>query len=175
MNSAGVASRRGVSAGIHGIDNSIIDWETSISERSTRNFGRLLVASAASNLADGALQTVMPLVALGITRDPGAFATVTLVGRLPWLLFALPAGALADRLDRRRTMVLVDAGRVVVLGALTLVVAAGREELWMLCAVAFALGCGETLFDTAAQSILPSLVAGRTSWSGPTAGSTPSS
>jgi len=123
------------------------------------NFRRLLVAFAASNLADGALQTVMPLVALGITRDPGAFATVTLVGRLPWLLFALPAGALADRLDRRRTMVIVDAGRVVVLGVLTLVVAAGRQELWMLCAVAFALGCGETLFDTAAQSILPSLVA----------------
>ena len=50
----------------------------------------------------------LPLVTLGITRDPGAFASVTFDGRLPWLLFALHAGALADRLDRRRTMTLVN-------------------------------------------------------------------
>ncbi|HEU4841526.1 MAG TPA: MFS transporter, partial [Ilumatobacteraceae bacterium] len=125
---------------------------------SDRNLTRLIASSAASNLADGALQTVLPLVALSITRDPAAFATVALVARLPWLLVALPAGALADRLDRRRTMVLVNLGRVVVLGALTLVVAAGSQELWMLCVVAFVLGVGETLFDTAGQSILPNLV-----------------
>jgi MFS family permease len=125
---------------------------------SDRNLTRLIASSAASNLADGALQTVLPLVALSITRDPAAFATVALVARLPWLLVALPAGTLADRLDRRRTMVLVNLGRVVVLGALTLVVAAGSQELWMLCVVAFVLGVGETLFDTAGQSILPNLV-----------------
>ncbi len=123
-----------------------------------RNLRRLIAASACSNLADGALQTVMPLVALSITRDPGAFATVALVGRLPWLLVALPAGALVDRWDRRRTMVLVNAARVVLLGALTVVVAGGGQQLWMLCAAAFALGVGETLFDTAAQSIVPTLV-----------------
>src|SRR4051794_4771768 len=89
---------------------------------------RLLIASSAcSNLADGALQTVMPLVALSITRDPGAFAVVALAGRLPWLLVALPAGALVDRWDRRRTMVAVNAARVVLLGALTLVVAGGGQ------------------------------------------------
>ena len=121
-------------------------------------FHRLVTASAASNLADGALQTVMPLVALSITRDPGAFATVTLVGRLPWLLVALPAGALNDRLDRRMTMVRVNAARAALIGALALVVAMGRQELWMLYLVAFALGVGETFYDTAAQSIVPSLV-----------------
>ena len=121
-------------------------------------FHRLVTASAASNLADGALLTVMPLVALSITRDPGAFATVTLVGRLPWLLVALPAGALNDRLDRRITMVRVNAARVALIGALALVVAMGRQELWMLYLVAFALGVGETFYDTAAQSIVPSLV-----------------
>ena len=73
-------------------------------------------------------------------------------------------------------MVLVNVGRVVVLGALTLVVAAGSQQLWMLCAVAFAPGIGETLFDTAGQSILPNLVRGyRASSSAPTAACTPSS
>jgi MFS family permease len=132
---------------------------------SNRNFWRLLTASALSNLSDGIFQIALPLVALGITRDPGAFAAVTLVGRLPWLLFSLPAGALADRLDRRRTMVRVDVARMLLIGLLALVVAAGREELWVLYVLAFALGIGETLHDTAAQSILPNVVtAERLSW-----------
>ena len=67
-------------------------------------YRRLVLASGLSNLADGVFLVALPLVTLGVTRDPGAFASVTLVGRLPWLLVALPAGALADRLDRRRTM-----------------------------------------------------------------------
>jgi MFS family permease len=123
-----------------------------------RNFGWLLAASGLSNLADGMFQIALPLVALGITRDPGAFAAVTLVGRLPWLLVALPAGALADRLDRRATMRRVDVGRLLVIGLLAAAVAAGREELWVLYVVAFTLGVGETLHDTAAQSLLPNVV-----------------
>jgi MFS family permease len=130
-----------------------------------RNFARLVAASALANLADGVFQIALPLVALGITRDPGAFAAVTLVGRLPWLLVSLPAGALADRLDRRTTMMRVDVLRALVIGALALAVAAGREQLWVLYVAAFALGVGETLHDTAAQSILPNVVtAERLSW-----------
>ena len=45
-----------------------------------RNFRHLVVASGLSNLADGVFQITLPLVALGITRDPKAFASVTLVG-----------------------------------------------------------------------------------------------
>jgi MFS family permease len=121
-------------------------------------FGRLVASSGLSNLADGVFTVALPLVTLRITRDPGAMGAVVLSLRLPWLLFALPAGALADRLDRRRTMFLVDVGRGAVLGMLALVVAAGGETLWLLCAMAFVLGVGETLFDTAAQSIVPNLV-----------------
>ena len=55
-------------------------------------------------------------------------------------------------------MTLVDLGRALVIGGLAAVVAAGLEELWLLYVVAFGLGVGETLFDTAAQSILPNVV-----------------
>ena len=126
--------------------------------RTPSSFTRLVVASGLSNLADGVFLVALPLVTLGVTRDPGAFASVTLVGRLPWLLVALPAGALADRLDRRRTMTLVNLGRTALIGGLAALVAAGWEELWILYLIAFALGVGETLFDTAAQSILPGVV-----------------
>lgn len=131
---------------------------TSPPPASWRKFRRLVTAGALSNLADGMFLIALPLVALSITREPAAFASVTLVGRLPWLLFSLPAGALADRLDRRRTMVLVNAGRAATIAVLSLVVLLDAAELWMLYLVAFTLGIGETLFDTAAQSLLPNVV-----------------
>jgi MFS family permease len=87
-------------------------------------------------------------------------AGVTIASRLPWLLFSLVAGALADRLDRRRTMILVDLFRAGLLGSLALATAAGAENLALLYVVAFALGVAETLFDTSAQSIMPNLVEG---------------
>jgi MFS family permease len=122
-----------------------------------RNVRRLIASSGLSNLADGVFSITLPLIALGITRDPAAFASVIFVGRLPWLIFALPAGALADRLDRRITMTSVSLFRAAAIAVLAGVVAANGETIIVLYVAAFALGVGETLFDTAAQSILPML------------------
>jgi MFS family permease len=124
-----------------------------------KSFNRLLGASALSNLADGVFQIALPLLAVTLTRSPALIAGVALAQRLPWLVMALPAGALADRLDRKRTMVRVDLLRVVVMGAIAAAVAADVAEIWLLYVAALVLGVGETLFDTAAQSILPSVVA----------------
>ena len=66
------------------------------------NFWRLWGASAASNLADGLFLIALPLLAVRLTDSPILIAGLALVGRLPWLVFVLVAGALADRLDRRR-------------------------------------------------------------------------
>jgi MFS family permease len=121
-------------------------------------FRRLWVASALSNLADGVFQVALPLLAVTLTKSPALVAGVALAQRLPWLVMALPAGALADRLDRRRTMVRVDVLRVVVMGALAIAVGLDAASMPVLYVAAVVLGVGETLFDTAAQSILPSLV-----------------
>jgi MFS family permease len=123
-----------------------------------RNYHRLWTASGFSNLADGIFQVALPLLALRLTRSPGLIAGVAFASRLPWLVFALQAGALADRLDRRRTMAAVDFGRMLTFAALTILVALDITQLWMLYVIAFALGVGETLFDTAAQSVMPMVV-----------------
>ncbi len=123
-----------------------------------RSFWTLFSASFLANLADGIFAVALPLLAASLTRDPGLVAGVTFASRLPWLVFALIAGALADRFDRRRTMVLVDAGRVVVLGGLTIAVLANVATIWVLYVAAFVLGCFETMFDTAASSMLPNVV-----------------
>ena len=122
------------------------------------NYWRLWGSSAASNLADGVFFIALPLLAARLTDSPALVAGVVIASRLPWLLFVLVAGALADRLDRRRTMRNVQLFRVLVLGVLTMLALADGLTLPVLYAVALVLGVGETLFDTAAQSILPSIV-----------------
>jgi MFS family permease len=123
-----------------------------------RSYWKLWSASAGSNLADGIFWIALPLLAIRLTDSPALVAGVTVASRLPWLLFSLVAGALADRLDRRRTMVFVDLFRGGLLGALALATFAGFASLPLLYVVAFALGVAETLFDTSAQSIMPNLV-----------------
>lgn len=122
------------------------------------NYVRIWCAATVSNLGDGVTLAALPLLAASLTRSPTSIALVSLAGTLPWLLFALLSGALADRLDRKRTMVMVDAFRMLVLGGLAVVVLMGSETIVLLAVVAFTLGSAETLFDNAAQSILPNVV-----------------
>ncbi|MDP8904709.1 MAG: MFS transporter [Chloroflexota bacterium] len=122
------------------------------------NYWRLWGSSAVSNLADGIFFIALPLLAVRLTDSPFLIAGLAIVGRLPWLFFVLIAGALADRLDRRRTMRNVQLLRVAVLAVLAALALTGGLSLPVLYVAALVLGIGETLFDTAAQSILPSIV-----------------
>lgn len=122
-------------------------------------FRRLLAASALSNLGDGVRAAGLPLLAASLTRDPIAFSAVAVAGSLPWLLLSLPAGVLIDRIDRRRLMIGANVWRGIVLALLATVVATGRANVPALVVAAFALGAGEVIFDNAAQTLLPSIVA----------------
>jgi MFS family permease len=126
-------------------------------------FWQLWSASTLSNLADGLVKIGLPLVAVTLTDSPGLVAGVTLAVTLPWLLFALPAGALADRVDRRVAMVTANvvraAGVAVLAVALVLWLESSPAAIWALYAVALLLGTAETIYDTCAQSILPQVVA----------------
>jgi MFS family permease len=122
------------------------------------NYWKLWASSAASNLADGVFWIAFPLLAIRLTDSPVLIAGVAVVSRLPWLIFVLIAGALADRLDRRRTMIGVSILRTVVALVIALTIVTSTDSLWLLYVTAFILGVGETLFDTAAQSVMPSIV-----------------
>lgn len=111
-----------------------------------------------SNTGDGVGTVALPLLAESLTRDPLVFAGVAVASRLPWLFFALQAGAIADRVDRRRLMWLSNAVRFVLMGALGIAVLADVDTIWLLYVVALLLGVAETLFDNASQAILPSVV-----------------
>ncbi len=122
------------------------------------NFARLWTAGTISNLGDGVILAALPLLAASLTRSPTTVALVTVAGTLPWLLFSLVGGAIADRTDRRRTMSVVDAFRFAAMGLLGFALVTGSESIPLLLIVSFSLGAAETIFDNASQAILPSLV-----------------
>jgi MFS family permease len=122
-------------------------------------FAKLWTANAISNLGDGVTLVAGPLLAASLTRDPRLVAGLVVAPRLTRLLFSLLSGALVDRLDRRRVMVGVDAARSLAIGLLGVAVLLDLATLPLLYAVFFALGTAETLFDNAAVSILPAVVA----------------
>ncbi len=115
-------------------------------------------AATASNVGDGIVLAALPLLAASITRDPMAVAATTIAIRLPWLLFGLFAGVIVDRTDRLRLMITTDLGRAFAFAGIALVVATNNMTLLILYAAVFGVGVLETLFDTAAMSLTPSLV-----------------
>ncbi len=121
-------------------------------------FGRVWLASTGSNLGDGVVLAALPLLAATYTTDPLLIGGLTVTAGLPWLGFSLIAGAFVDRLDRRAVMVVVDLLRAAAVGVLALAVILEIDGLVCVYVVTIVLGIGETLFDTAAQTILPAVV-----------------
>ncbi|WP_158863889.1 MFS transporter [Leifsonia sp. AG29] len=121
-------------------------------------FGRLWTAAIASNLADGIGRTAVPLVATTLTRDPALIAGLSAVTFLPWLLFGIPAGILLDRVDRRMAMAAANTVRFAVAAVLALLISTGSLSIWLLYVCVLAFGLGETVFDNATTTVVPSLV-----------------
>ncbi|HEX9259382.1 MAG TPA: MFS transporter [Acidimicrobiales bacterium] len=121
-------------------------------------YWRLWTASTVSNLGDGVNAAALPLLAATLTRDPRLIAGLSVAFTLPWLLFSLPAGAIVDRLDRRRVMWRVNVARGVLVGGIALVALVDDAPIWPLFVIALAIGVCETLFDNAAQAIMPAIV-----------------
>ncbi|WP_165403972.1 MFS transporter [Egicoccus halophilus] len=127
-------------------------------DRLGANYRRLWVASTTSNLGDGMDSAALPLLAEALTRDPMLFAGVAIAGRLPWLLFSLYAGVIADRVDRRRLMYGCNAARFALMAAFGAAVVFDVATIWLLYAVSIGLGTFEVLFDNAASALMPAVV-----------------
>lgn len=121
-------------------------------------FAKLWTASVLSNTADGVAKVALPLVAVRFTDSPLLLGALGMALSLPWLLFALPFGAVADRTDRRVAMLAANGTRLTVAALLAIALLAGAGSIWLLCLAALIIGTAEVLYDTAAQSILPQVV-----------------
>src|SRR5215471_4826012 len=103
-------------------------------------FWRLFGANAVSAVGDGMVLVAFPLLALTLTTSPVLIAGVAIAGRLPALCFSIPVGALVDRVDRRRLVVLINVVRIVVLSVFAGAVLAGHDSLLALYGTVFVLG-----------------------------------
>ncbi|MGW5558064.1 MFS transporter [Micromonospora sp. NPDC003944] len=125
---------------------------------SARNFRALWAGAAVTNLADGIVKLTLPLVAVSMTDSPALVAGATLANTLPWLLFSLPAGALADRVDRRRLIMTMAAARALVLAVLVGAIVVSTLPLAGLYVGALLLGAAEVFADTTRMSVVPMVV-----------------
>lgn len=132
---------------------------------------RFIAASGMTNLADGVAVVAWGWIASLLTRDALLVAMVPVALRLPWFLLALPAGLVADRVDRRRLILQMDALRGCAFAAAALAIWAalpldpapgeGVSNPWLYTALALAalvVGSAEVFRDNAAQTMLPAFV-----------------
>jgi MFS family permease len=123
-----------------------------------RGFRWLLASSWVSNLGDGIALAAGPLLVASQTRDPVLVALAALLQRLPWLLFGLWAGAIADRVDRRLLVVAADLLRAGVVAVLCLAIVTRWVDVPVVLAAMFLYGVAEVFADSASSTLLPMLV-----------------
>jgi predicted MFS family arabinose efflux permease len=120
---------------------------------------RLIWASQTlSDMGTGVSQLGYPLLMLAITGSPAQAGALSAVRALPYLLFGLPAGALADRWNRKRMMIWCDAARALVM--LTIPVALLLHDLTpaQLYVTGFLGGVFYVFFSAAESGALPNVV-----------------
>ena len=128
--------------------------------QSATPFRWLWIASTSGALADGIAASALPLLIVGLTRNPIHVALLQVASGLPWLLFGLHAGVLSDRWDRRNILVGADVVRAAAVAVLLVVVLSGRTSVSILLVTAFMYGAATVLFRSASPALLPSLLAG---------------
>lgn len=123
-------------------------------------FRSLFVAALVSNIGTW-MQTVGAQWFLVIEEaDPTVVALVQTASLSPTLILTVFAGALADRVDRRRLLILVQIYAAAAAAVLTVIAAAGLLEPLTLLILMFAVGCAGALTAPAWQAIQPELVPG---------------
>ncbi len=132
--------------------------EAALPSRLGRNFRWMVASSWSTNLGDGLAIAAGPLLIASQTDDPFVVALAPIAQQLPWVLFALTAGVLADRNDRRRIMMLVNLGRAVALGMLVAAIAFDAVNVAVVLVVMFIVGTTEAFADVTSGTLLPMIV-----------------
>jgi len=122
------------------------------------DFSRIWSASLITNLVDGVLRLASPLLAVSLTEDPILIGALTALGLLPWLFFAIPIGAIVDRVDRRKALVLGNSLRAAIALFIAFAVSQGFINIWLLLISVFLFGICEVLVDTTSQAVLPQIL-----------------
>src|SRR6266511_2896664 len=123
-----------------------------------RDFILLWSGQVISTIGTRVTGVAFPLLVLALKHSPAKAGIVGFAQSLPYMLFFLPAGALVDRWNRKRIMLVADAGRAVALGSVAVVLAVGSLRFAQIVAVAFVEGGLFVFFSLAETAALPQIV-----------------
>lgn len=127
-------------------------------KRLGRDFRWLMSAAWTSNIGDGIALAASPLLIASMTSSPILVASGAMLQFLPWLLFGLHAGAIADRVERRMLVMLAHGIRAIIVLALVAFLVTGTANIVIVLAVSFLYGTAEVFADTTSSTLLPMMV-----------------
>ena len=124
----------------------------------SRDFILFLIGQLVSVIGTWMQATALPYLAYRISGRPLVLGLIGFSNTLPTLLFALPAGVLVERWDKRKTVILFQSIMSLQAFGLTFLAFTNRIEIWHIVALAFLFGSAVSIEVTARQSMLIELV-----------------
>src|SRR5205807_6431818 len=122
-----------------------------------RNFALLWFGQLISLTGDWVLFIALPFYVFALTGSALATGAMFIAETLPRLFLGSLAGVFVDRWNRRRTMIVADVSRALIL--LLLLLVRSRDLVWIVYVVAFAETSISQFFVPAKSAIIPSLLA----------------
>jgi MFS family permease len=111
-----------------------------------------------SNVGTQVSTLAFPLLILALTNSPAQAGFAGALRALPYLIFSLPAGALIDRWDRKRVMILCDTGRALSMASIPVALMLGHLTILQLYLVSLIEGTLFVFFNIAEAACLPRVV-----------------
>src|SRR3954466_6491251 len=121
-------------------------------------FRALWLASTASHIGSYMTDVGQGWLMSSLTPSPLMVSLLLTAESLPFFVFGLPAGALADIVDRRRLLLVSQLAMAIAVGALAVLTLTGLVTPSILLALAFALGIATAFNDPAWQAAIPELL-----------------
>ena len=134
---------------------------TEVPLRRNRDFVLLQIGQLLSDAGTQSTSIAYPLLVLAVTGSAAKAGVVSFARTLPWALFALVAGVIADRWNRKGLMIAADGVRVLAIGGLAAAILLDRTDFWAIPLVAFVEGSGAALFSAAHAGALRAVVPAR--------------
>lgn len=126
---------------------------------SGRDFRVYWIGQSVSMVGDGIYLVAVAWQVYELSNSPTALAIVGIAQTVPMVAFVLVGGALADRLDRRKLLIVGAAIPGIAIAILAALAASGRLELWHIWAISAAVGTGRSISGPASGAFIPQLVA----------------
>ena len=124
----------------------------------TKRYGVFWIASLLSNIGTWMQQVAQPWVILSMTRSSFLVGLDSFALNSPGWIFTLLGGSLADRLNRKKLILVCQLIQFFCVLAMLMLLIVHRLQIWMIITFSFLIGTTDSLSMPAFQSIIPSLV-----------------